>query len=64
MAEQTEKKTFVDELLSIASEHPVGTGILVGVGIVYMSAKLQEHLTYKAVLRANVDGYKTIMDMH
>lgn len=62
MAESTEKKNISDEVLNIVSEHPIATGVAIGAGMLYLSAKLQEHITYKAVLKANIDAYKTIMD--
>ena len=62
MAESTENKNILDDVLNIVSEHPIATGIGVSAGILYLAAKLQEHITYKAVLKANIDAYKTIMD--
>lgn len=61
--QENKKKTITDEAFDIISDHPIATTAVLSIGLIYVSAKFQQYMTYKAVLKANIDAYKTIMDL-
>jgi hypothetical protein len=54
------KKTIVDEVTGIVTDHPFAVAGVIFLGGLYCYSKFNQHLTYKAVLNANIDAYELL----
>lgn len=60
---KTTKKSFSDEVMAVVAKHPFATAAAISLGATYLYLKVNQHMTYKAVYKANVDAYEAILKL-